>query len=111
MTPSDEMRIGHESFETLLRSVDPNVPLDGEKALENASVSEARLWVGVYKDVVDLEERILNTITERLPSLSPGARTEAETTNVPLIQGQLDRFRHRLELWDARLRQLETGDS
>ena len=109
MTPSDELRIGDETFETLLRSVDRDVPLDGEKVVADSSLEEARLWRGVYREVVDLEERVLNTITERLPSLSPGARTEAETTNVPLIQGQLNRFRHRLELWDARLKQLESG--
>ncbi|MBV8301941.1 MAG: hypothetical protein JOY68_08460 [Candidatus Dormibacteraeota bacterium] len=110
MSSPGDRRTGPDTFETLLRSVDPNVPLNGEKSVEHASLDEARLWTGVYREVVDLEERVLATIVQRLPSLSPGARTEAESTNVPLISGQLERFRHRLQLWEARARQLESGD-
>ena len=111
MTGSNGRPISSESFEAILRSVDPDVPLDAEDSIENASLEEARVWRGVYQEAVSLEERVLNTILERLPSMSAEARQEAETTNVPLIRGQLDRFRHRLLLWEARLNRLERGYS
>ncbi|MBV9100305.1 MAG: hypothetical protein JO198_04590 [Candidatus Dormibacteraeota bacterium] len=107
MAADEGKRIGSESFEVLLRSVDRDVPLNGENPVGESSLDEARLWRRIYREVVELEESVLNTIVEHLPLMSREARTEAETTNVPLIRGQLDRFRHRLHLWEARASQLE----
>lgn len=107
VVPEEGKRVGSQSFEVILRSVDPDVPMDGELPLGDSSLEVARLWRRIYREVVELEERVLNTILERLPRMSAEARQEAETTNVPLISGQLDRFRHRLGLWEARAAQLE----
>jgi hypothetical protein len=38
-----------------------------------------------------------------MSTLSPQARREVELTNLPVIQSQLDRFRARLLLWEARV--------
>ena len=108
MAMSEDQRLDPDSFETILRSVDPDIPMDGEEPVETATLEVARLWSGVYRESVDLEERVLGTILGRLASLSPEARAEAEATNVPLISGQLERFRQRLQLWEARSRLLES---
>jgi hypothetical protein len=53
-----------------------------------------------------MEDGVLQSILGRLPSLGPHARDEAEATNVPLIRGQLERFRVRLQLWEHRQAEL-----
>jgi hypothetical protein len=107
MTPPGQKGVPLPEFETILRSVDREQPMNGEKAIASASIDEARLWTHVYRDLVAMEKKVLAAVTKQLPDLSAQAREEAESTNVPLITGQLQRFEHRLTLWEARRAELE----
>lgn len=107
MTPPDPEGTRIPQFEAILRSVDREQPMNGEKAVASASLEEARRWTSVYREVVSMEQAVLSSISRQLPTLSASARAEAESTNVPLIQGQLTRFQHRLMLWEARLAEFD----
>jgi hypothetical protein len=96
-----------KEYGVILGSLNPTHPMDGEVDLDGASLNEARMWVGVYRETVALESKVLKTIEDFLPNLSPHARSEAERTNVPLIAGQLQRFKERLALWERRLEELK----
>lgn len=66
----------------------------------------ARIWTEAYTELVEFEEAILASMTERLSSLSEDARHEAELTNVPMIVQHLQTFRYRLAHWRKRLQEL-----
>jgi hypothetical protein len=98
-------------YDTILRSVDPSVPVPGEAAdPSEASLEQAIAWTESYRELLALERKVLNAIKEQLPGLGEIARREAETTNIPLISGQLRRFEKRLEQWERRRRELEQTD-
>ena len=97
-------------FEALLRSVDNDAPLGTDEVNpDGATPEQVQFWVHTYREVVEHETKMLDTVMNLLPMLGARARKEAEETNVPLIAGQLARFRFRLRLWEERDRILRTG--
>jgi hypothetical protein len=42
-----------------------------------------------------------------IPTMPKEAQREAEDTNLPVLASQLERFRHRLEYWVNRQRELQ----
>jgi hypothetical protein len=81
--------------------------MDDEALPEGASSETARHWISVYAQLTNLEAHLIAEARELLPTLSRPARQEAELTNLPLLESQLRRFRHRQDLWQDRLDELE----
>lgn len=85
---------------------------DGEQGMEDehdiatSSLEEAIFWRRTYSEIVVMEEGVMSRVRELMAGQSAVARREVELSNVPVIAGQLERFRYRLRGWEARLRQL-----
>lgn len=73
------------------------------------SLEEARRWVTVYGHLVKLEQELLDVLAATVPQMPAEAQKEAEETNLPVLASQVERFRHRLDLWLERKRELEGG--
>jgi len=67
------------------------------------------MWENAYTELVDFEEKLLNRVRKRMPTLSDAARHEAELTNVPMIVEHLQTFKYRLAFWRRRRLDLEQG--
>jgi hypothetical protein len=73
------------------------------------SVEVALMWETAYAELVDFEQKLLNRVHERMPTLSAAARHEAELTDVPMIVEHLQTFKYRLAFWHGRRLELEKG--
>jgi hypothetical protein len=73
----------------------------------SASLEDARHWVGVYSHLLNLEQELFDVLARMIPMMPSEAKKEAEETNLPVLASQLERFRHRLDLWSKRKRELE----
>jgi hypothetical protein len=67
------------------------------------------MWETAYAELVDFEQKLLNRVHKRMPTLSDAARHEAELTDVPMIGEHLQTFRYRLAFWQGRRLDLEKG--
>ena len=81
-------------------------PIEGEDP-ESNSLREALRWVAVYRHLVKLESELFDVLAGMIPTMPSEAQKEAETTNLPVIASQVERFRHRLEYWQKRLVELD----
>jgi hypothetical protein len=81
-------------------------PIDGENPASE-SLDEARRWVAVYSHLVKLEEELLDMLAGAIPKMPDAAQREAESTNLPVLASQAERFRHRLDYWVKRRAALE----
>ena len=72
-----------------------------------ASSREARRWVAIYKELVQMETNVIQSVRDRLSAMSAEARQITERTNLPQLQNDVELFRARLALWQERLAQLE----
>jgi hypothetical protein len=69
----------------------------------DASLAQALFWRGIYTEILDMEESVLARIRHLMAKQSPQARREVELTNVPVVVAQVERFRARRGLWEARV--------
>jgi len=76
--------------------------------MASSSLEEAMFWRRTYAEIVAMEEDVMARVRELMAEQSVVARREVELSNVPVIAGQLERFRTRLHRWEGRLLQLET---
>ena len=81
--------------------------MEEEHDISTASIEEAMFWRRTYTEIVAVEEGVMARVRELMAKQSVVTRREVELSNVPVIAGQLERFRVRLEGWEMRLRQLE----
>ena len=81
-------------------------PISGEDP-KSESLAEARRWVAVYGHLVQLEQQLFDLLAKMIPSMPQEAQREAELTNLPVLASQVERFRHRLDYWIKRERDLE----
>ena len=81
-------------------------PLRGEDP-KSGSLAEARHWVVVYRHLVKLEQDLLDMLAQMIPTMPREAQREAEETNLPVLASQVERFRHRLDYWVKRERELQ----
>ena len=84
--------------------------MDDEAIPGEASPETAHHWIYVYTQLTILESHLISEARELIPTLSRSARKEAELTNLPLLESQLRRFRHRQQLWQQRLDELEKAE-
>lgn len=89
------------------RGADPERTLVGEDPA-TASLKEARWWFKVYAELTDLEEHLFNDLASTVGRMAAEARNEAMETNMPIIESQLRRFRHRRGYWSTRVRALQS---
>lgn len=94
-------------IEAAARGGDVSRGMDDEAEVASASMEVALFWQNVYREVLAMEVKVLERIHELMASQSPEGRREVELTNVPVVASQAQRFRDRLGLWDARVRDLE----
>jgi len=89
------------------RGGDSGLAMDGEVDLEGASMEQALYWAQIYREILAMEEKVMERIRELMAEQSPAVRREVELTNVPVVAAQAERFRQRLGFWDARVKELE----
>ena len=89
------------------RGGDASLSMDGEADPKTASKEEALYWSQIYREILAMEEKVMERIQELMSKQSPEARREVELTNVPVVAAQADRFRQRLTFWTARVRELD----
>ena len=89
------------------RGGDVSRRMDGEGDPKNASMEQALYWRQIYREILAMEEKVMERIQDLMAEQSPQARREVELTNVPVVAAHAERFRQRLGLWTARVRELE----
>jgi hypothetical protein len=90
-----------------IRGGDPDQVMDGESDPGTSSLEQAKYWSQIYREILTLEEQVLERIQDLMARQSPTVRREVELTNVPVIAAQAERFRQRHDFWMARVRELE----
>lgn len=93
------------------RGGNPDQLMDGEADLGTASMEQAVFWTKVYGEILAMEEKVLARVFELMAAESPRVRWEVQLTNVPVIASQVERFRHRHEHWDLRVKELQLAES
>jgi hypothetical protein len=81
--------------------------MDGEVDPRDASMEQALYWRQIYREILAMEEKVMQRIQDLMARQSPEARKEVELTNVPVVAAQAERFRQRLGFWAARVQELE----
>jgi hypothetical protein len=89
------------------RGGDSSQAMDGESDPKTASMEQALYWRQIYREILAMEEKVMERIQDLMTKQSPQARREVELTNVPVVAAQAERFRQRLGFWTARVRELE----
>jgi len=88
------------------RGGDWSQPMDGEGLPADATIKQALYWRQIYKEILAMEEKVLERIRELMAKESEAGRREVELTNVPVVVAQAERFRQRLGYWEARVSEL-----
>jgi hypothetical protein len=89
------------------RGGDASRAMDGEGDPKSASMEQALYWRQVYREILAMEEKVMERIQDLMNKQSPQVRREVELTNIPVVAAQAERFRQRLGFWTARVRELE----
>jgi len=106
MKLSDEDRLRPDMV-AAARGGDTSQSMDGEADLKSASIEQALYWRQIYREILAMEEKVMERIQDLMSKQSPQARHEVELTNVPVVAAQAERFRQRLGFWTARFQELE----
>jgi hypothetical protein len=106
MNISDEDRM-RPDMAAAARGGDASRAMDGEADPKSASMEQALYWRGIYREILAMEEKVMERIQDLMAKQSPRVRREIELTNVPVVAAQAERFRQRLGFWAARVSELE----
>jgi len=106
MTRSDDLHLRPDMV-AAARGGDVSQAMDGESDPKTASMEQALYWRQIYREILAMEEKVLQRIQDLMAKQSPQARHEVELTNVPVVAAQAERFRQRLGFWTTRVRELE----
>jgi hypothetical protein len=106
MTLSDEDRIRPDMV-AAARGGDTSRAMDGEGDPKSASMEQALYWRQIYREILAMEEKVMERIQNLMAKQSAEVRREVELTNVPVVAAQAERFRQRLGFWTARVTELE----
>ena len=80
--------------------------LEGEDP-ESMRPQDTKHWISVYREMIAFKDDLLVRVAGGLEHVSDAARSDL-SDDVTLIQGQLDRYRRRMDFWVER--QLEIED-
>jgi hypothetical protein len=83
----------------------PTRPLEGEN-LGTTRWEDARHWMSIYADLLEFKRGILGRMDRDLSRLQPIAQ-KAAAVDVEIIQTQMLGYQERLDLWFARLWELQ----
>ena len=84
---------------------EPSRPLEGEH-LETTHWEDARHWMSIYADLIEFKRRILDQVRRDVSKLAPVAQRAAQA-DVQIIEGQMNGYQKRLDLWYQRLWDLD----
>src|SRR5579872_3194259 len=98
---------GRPDVEAALRGGDWNQTMDGEGVVADSTLEHALYWRKIYREILEMEEKVLARILQLMDTQSVEIRREVELTNVPVVVAQAERFRQRLGYWDARVGELD----
>jgi len=79
--------------------------LDGED-LATTHWEDARHWIAIYSDLLRFKNGLLDRVRRELATLHPQARAAA-SADLAIIEGQMQGYEGRLELWYQRLWDLQ----
>ena len=75
---------------------------------ETVTVETARHWVAFYAELIDYEERILDSMRELSTGMSPHEMKAVRKTDLEPLEVLIEDFQRRLALWRGRLLVEET---
>jgi len=70
--------------------------------LETAHWEDARHWMAIYGDLLRFKAGLLDRIRSEVPKLHPAAQ-EAASTDLAIVEDQMEGYQQRFELWAKRL--------
>jgi DNA-binding response OmpR family regulator len=79
--------------------------LEGEDP-ESMRPQDTKHWISVYREMIAFKDDLLKRVVGNLEHVSPAAKSDL-SDDVTLIQGQLDRYRRRMDFWVERQLELE----
>jgi DNA-binding response OmpR family regulator len=79
--------------------------LEGEDP-ESMRPQDTKHWISVYREMIAFKDDLLKRVVGNLEHVSSAARSDL-SDDVTLIQGQLDRYRRRMDFWVQRQLELE----
>jgi DNA-binding response OmpR family regulator len=85
--------------------IKPSPPLDGED-IKTGHWEDARHWLSVYADLLQFKRRLLARVAQELPKLPAPAR-KAASTDLEIIENQMEGYQQRLDLWYSRVWDLQ----
>ena len=83
----------------------PARPLEGED-LETKRWEDARHWISIYADLLEFKRGILARIRRDVANLPPAAQ-KAASTDLKIIDSQMQGYQVRLDLWYRRIWELQ----
>jgi hypothetical protein len=90
-----------------VRGGDWTLGMDGEGVPADATLEHALYWRQIYREILEMEEKVLARIRQLMETQSDEGRKEVELTNVPVVVAQAEKFRQRLSYWDVRVAELD----
>jgi DNA-binding response OmpR family regulator len=79
--------------------------LEGEDP-ESMRPQDTKHWISVYREMIAFKDDLLKRVAGNLEHVSRAAKSDL-SDDVTLIQGQLDRYRRRMDFWVERQLELE----
>jgi DNA-binding CsgD family transcriptional regulator len=83
------------------RAADASQGLVGED-LDTAHWEDARHWMAIYSDLLRFKVGLLQRVHREVPKLHPAAQ-DAARTDLAIIEGQMEGYQRRFDLWAKRL--------
>jgi hypothetical protein len=71
-----------------------------------ATVTQALFMVGIYAEIVTMDQTIIERVRQLLAQQAGDGDTEAYLTNMRLVLEQLQRVGERIDYWNGRVRDL-----
>jgi hypothetical protein len=98
---------GRPDIDAATRGGDWSQAMDGEGVPADSTLEHALYWQKIYREILEMEEKVLARIKQLMDGQSDEAKREVELTNVPVVIAQAERFRQRLGYWSKRVVELD----
>ena len=99
-------RLSDRTARLVQGALDPARRMDGED-LDSRSPEQAQLWQEVYRELINFESGLLDTLYDSLTLTSNQAGIEIRELDLAMLEAQQQRYRDRLEFWRRRARELQ----
>ena len=94
-------------FDAAIREGGWSQSTDDESVLAASTLERALYWRQIYREMLEMEEKVLARIDLLMDTHSEVVKGEVELANVPIVVAQAERFRQRLGFWEARITELD----